>query len=48
MDGFVGVVGIVGSDDEPPPPPPQAAIKIIEIKLKEKFLRFILYGKNYE
>ena len=38
MDGFVGVVGIVGSDDEPPPPPPQAPIKTIEIMVKDIFL----------
>ena len=42
MDGFVGVIGVVGSEDEPPPPPPQAAIKIIEIKLKDTFFSFIV------
>ena len=42
IDGLLGVIGVVGSDDEPPPPPPQAAIKIIEIKLKDIFLSFII------
>jgi len=42
MEGLLGVIGVVGSDDEPPPPPPQAAIKVIEIKLKNIFLCFIL------
>ena len=43
MDGLVGVIGVVGSEDEPPPPPPQAAIKIIEIKDKDIFLNFIVF-----
>jgi hypothetical protein len=41
IDGFDGVVGVVGSDDEPPPPPPQATIKTIEIKVKDMFLSFM-------
>jgi hypothetical protein len=43
MDGFIGVIGGVGSEDEPPPPPPpQAAIKSIDIMDKNIFLSFII------